>query len=84
MRSKHLPDQILIYISDHGESLGEYGIYLHGISYALSPGAQIPRLESQRAHSQRDIFHSVMGAFSMRSEAYASDCDIFSEGFSNR
>ncbi len=30
----------LIYISDHGESLGEYGIYLHGLPYAVAPEVQ--------------------------------------------
>lgn len=30
----------LVYISDHGESLGDYGIYLHGLPYALAPEEQ--------------------------------------------
>jgi lipid A ethanolaminephosphotransferase len=30
----------LFYISDHGESLGENGIYLHGLPYALAPKEQ--------------------------------------------
>lgn len=30
----------LIYMSDHGESLGENGIYLHGIPYAIAPKEQ--------------------------------------------
>jgi lipid A ethanolaminephosphotransferase len=30
----------MIYISDHGESLGEHGLYLHGMPYMLSPEAQ--------------------------------------------
>jgi len=30
----------LIYISDHGESLGEHGLYLHGLPYMLAPDAQ--------------------------------------------
>lgn len=30
----------LLYISDHGESLGENGIYLHGIPYAIAPDEQ--------------------------------------------
>jgi len=30
----------LIYMADHGESLGEHGLYLHGIPYALAPEAQ--------------------------------------------
>jgi lipid A ethanolaminephosphotransferase len=30
-------DTILLYVSDHGESLGEKGIYLHGAPYLLAP-----------------------------------------------
>lgn len=30
----------MVYISDHGESLGEYGIYLHGLPYAIAPENQ--------------------------------------------
>ena len=30
----------LIYLSDHGESLGENGIYLHGTPYLLAPSQQ--------------------------------------------
>ena len=102
---KQLQDRatLMIYVSDHGESLGEYGLYLHGIPYSLAPDVQkdIPfiiwmsdefirrkgvlrgQLESQRAHSQRDVFHSVMGAFSMHSDAYVGEYDVFSETFSD-
>ncbi len=30
----------LLYVSDHGESLGEGGLYLHGLPYALAPKEQ--------------------------------------------
>ncbi|CAH6854931.1 Phosphoethanolamine transferase [Vibrio chagasii] len=30
----------LMYVSDHGESLGENGVYLHGIPYSLAPKEQ--------------------------------------------
>ena len=30
----------MIYLSDHGESLGEKGLYLHGIPYAIAPDEQ--------------------------------------------
>ena len=33
-------DTGLIYVSDHGESLGENGIYLHGLPLALAPDEQ--------------------------------------------
>ena len=95
---------LMIFVSDHGESLGEYGMYLHGIPYTIAPDVQrdIPfivwmsdeflrqkavqrgQLESQSIHSQRDIFHTVMGAFSVHSEAYTGEYDIFSDIFSNK
>ncbi|GAF59492.1 LOW QUALITY PROTEIN: probable integral membrane protein [Psychrobacter sp. JCM 18902] len=31
---------VMVYISDHGESLGENNIYLHGLPYAIAPNAQ--------------------------------------------
>lgn len=34
-------DTGMLYVSDHGESLGEHGMYLHGMPYALAPEAQI-------------------------------------------
>ncbi|HEV8444170.1 MAG TPA: sulfatase-like hydrolase/transferase, partial [Steroidobacteraceae bacterium] len=33
-------DSAMIYVSDHGESLGEHGLYLHGIPYAIAPDLQ--------------------------------------------
>ncbi|MEY4588795.1 MAG: hypothetical protein RL497_871 [Pseudomonadota bacterium] len=34
-------DTALLYVSDHGESLGENGFYLHGFPYAIAPKEQI-------------------------------------------
>jgi lipid A ethanolaminephosphotransferase len=31
----------MVYISDHGESLGEKGLYLHGMPYRMAPSEQI-------------------------------------------
>lgn len=33
-------DTALIYVSDHGESLGEKGLFLHGVPYAIAPSEQ--------------------------------------------
>lgn len=33
-------DTALVYLSDHGESLGEKGVYLHGLPYWMAPSAQ--------------------------------------------
>lgn len=89
---------LLMYVSDHGESLGEYGLYLHGTPYSIAPDVQksIPflvwmsakfkqekgmttaQLSRASNHSQSNVFHSVMGAFDMRSEFYIPQLDLFS------
>jgi lipid A ethanolaminephosphotransferase len=33
-------ESTLIYVSDHGESLGEKGLYLHGLPYIIAPDVQ--------------------------------------------
>jgi lipid A ethanolaminephosphotransferase len=33
-------DTALLYVSDHGESLGDHGLYLHGMPYAIAPHEQ--------------------------------------------
>lgn len=34
-------DTAMLYVSDHGESLGEKGLYLHGMPYAIAPKEQL-------------------------------------------
>ncbi len=34
-------DTAMLYVSDHGESLGEYGLHLHGAPYAIAPRQQL-------------------------------------------
>jgi len=40
LRSMPDYDTAMIYVSDHGESLGEKGLYLHGVPYAIAPQEQ--------------------------------------------
>jgi len=88
----------LIYVADHGQSLGEDGYYLHGAPIAIAPSQQreVPFLvwmskgfqQSRKLNNAailRDItfphdfpFHSVMGAFGMRSDIYKPQFDVFS------
>lgn len=54
-------DAMLIYVSDHGESLGEQGLYLHGMPYALAPRVQkeVPMLLwTSKAYDARVGMHS--------------------------
>ena len=43
---KNVPNASMLYLSDHGESLGEKGLYLHGFPYQIAPQEQthIPML----------------------------------------
>lgn len=92
-------DAALLYVSDHGESLGEYGLYLHGAPYAIAPAQQlhVPMvawvssglagdlgldMQCLRAHAAQPtshdaLFHSVLGAFDVRTRAYAPALDLF-------
>jgi lipid A ethanolaminephosphotransferase len=91
---------VMLYLSDHGESLGENGLYLHGAtpladapdvqkdipflvwmsdSFQQSRGITAERLLARSVHSQAEIFHSVMGAFDMRSAVHDEARDLFSD-----
>lgn len=41
LRKQRDYDTALLYVSDHGESLGENGLYLHGMPYAIAPAEQL-------------------------------------------
>lgn len=64
-------DTSLLYVSDHGESLGENGVYLHGLPYWMAPEAQtkvpmIMWLSEQTQHrsaiDSRCVQHNAMRA----------------------
>ena len=40
LKSQRDYDTAMIYVSDHGESLGEKGLFLHGMPYAIAPAEQ--------------------------------------------
>lgn len=41
LKQQQAYDTALVYVSDHGESLGEKGLFLHGVPYAIAPQEQI-------------------------------------------
>ncbi len=59
-------DPSLLYVSDHGESLGEYGLFLHGVPYSFAPEAQkhVPMVTwfSQGMTERRKLSRSCMEA----------------------
>lgn len=92
-------DTAMLYVSDHGESLGEGGLYLHGMPYAIAPDVQkhVPfvvwfsrafredvgvdeacmRSRAQQPVSHDDLFHTLLGVFSVRTSVYEPALDIF-------
>ena len=40
LKSQTSHDAAMIYVSDHGESLGENNLYLHGVPYSIAPRTQ--------------------------------------------
>ncbi|MCV6607929.1 MAG: sulfatase-like hydrolase/transferase, partial [Campylobacterales bacterium] len=90
---------VVIFVSDHGESLGEYGLYMHGAPNAIAPDFQrkIPyvlwaskkflgnkgqeklKIDTSIEYEHDTVFHTVMGAFGMKSPIYKKEFDILSQ-----
>ncbi len=60
----------LLYVSDHGESLGENGLYLHGMPWALAPEEQkhVPMLlwMSRSMRDRLDVHQSCLDGVASR------------------
>lgn len=71
-------DTVMLYASDHGESLGEHGLYLHGMPYALTPEVQthIPMLLWMSDRYAQD-FAIDRGCLLQRADAQTSHDAIF-------
>jgi lipid A ethanolaminephosphotransferase len=80
----------MIYMSDHGESLGEHGLYLHGLPYFMAPDAQThvgaivwfgknnkKIFDPNKEYSHDNLFHTILGLFDVQSEVYNRDMDMF-------
>lgn len=82
----------LLYVSDHGESLGENGLYLHTLPFMLAPDVQkhvamllwSPGLDLQclqglrdQAASHDNLFHTVLGLFGVETREYKPELDLF-------
>lgn len=79
----------MIYVSDHGESLGEKNLYMHGVPMSIAPKQQyeIPfivwmsdsqkQLKPNNLLSQNHVFHSVMNFLGMTSDIYNEDLNIY-------
>ena len=79
----------MIFISDHGESLGENNLYMHGIPISIAPREQIDipfivwtsdnsrKLKENKMLSQHHVFHSVLDFLAIGSPIYDENMSIF-------
>jgi len=79
----------MIFVSDHGESLGEKNLYMHGLPLSIAPKEQyeIPfivwvsnsskQLKPYKTVSQNYVFHSVLNFLSIQSPVYNQEMNIF-------
>lgn len=82
-------DSAMIFVSDHGESLGEKNLYMHGLPLSIAPKEQfdIPfivwvsdrskKLKPNKTVSQGHLFHSVLNFLSVQSPIYNDKMSIF-------
>ncbi len=79
----------VMFVSDHGESLGEGNLYMHGVPMSLAPKVQTeipfivwtsdktlhvnPELEATQYH----VFHSILDFLDIDSPIYNPEFDIF-------
>lgn len=91
MLQTQFPDRrsCVIFISDHGESLGEDGNYMHGVPKKMAPAEQtdIPlivwtsdkdlKIKDIQEAEHYNIYHSVMKFLGMESSIYDESKNIF-------
>lgn len=85
----------MIYMSDHGESLGKNGIYLHGLPYFMAPDAQTHigalmwfgkdintkniKQNRDKRYTQDNLFHTLLGLFKVKTKVYDKDMDMLDD-----
>ena len=79
----------MLFISDHGESLGEKNLYMHGIPASIAPKEQLEipfivwhsdnfkELKKNEFLSQHNVFHSVLNFLAIDSPIYDPEMSIF-------
>jgi len=90
LRSMKEWNTAMLFISDHGESLGENNLFMHGIPMNMAPKVQyeIPFIvwtsdsrkvkdDKVKAVDQHSVFHTVINLLSIKSPAYKPELDVF-------
>lgn len=89
---KQLPDykSSMIFVSDHGESLGEKNLYMHGLPKSIAPKEQytipfivwssennIKTKDLNTTLTQGYVFHSVLNFLGVQTSTYNEELNIF-------
>ena len=79
----------MLFVSDHGESLGENNLYMHGVPMALAPKEQVEipfivwssegteSIKQLEEVGQYHTFHSVLDFLGIESEIYNPEMTVF-------
>ena len=79
----------MLYVSDHGQSLGENNLYLHGIPKSIAPKEQLEipfivwvsdssqKLIQNDQLTQHHVFHSVLNFLALDSPIYDEKMSVF-------
>lgn len=79
----------MIFVSDHGESLGEGNLYMHGVPILIAPKEQIEipfivwtsdgelKVDTRAKVGQHHVFHSILSFLGIDSPVYDPSLDIF-------
>lgn len=82
-------DSSMMFVSDHGESLGEKNLYMHGMPMSIAPREQyeIPfivwvsdslrQLKPNESLTQNHVFHSVLNFLGVESPIYEEKLNIY-------
>ena len=88
---KEIPDvrSCMMYVSDHGESLGENNLYMHGVPMSMAPAEQVEipfivwesdentSIKNLEKVGQYHVFHSIMNFLGIESPIYDEEKNIF-------
>ena len=88
---KEIPEvrSCMMYVSDHGESLGENNLYMHGVPMSMAPAEQVEipfivwdsdentSIKTLEKVGQYHVFHSIMNFLGIESPIYDEEKNIF-------
>lgn len=78
----------MLFVSDHGESLGEKNLYMHGLPMSIAPKEQIEipfiiwtsdgrKIKPLASATQNHVFHSVLKFLGISSPIYKEEFNIY-------